>query len=148
MEIRIKPFSELSAKTLYDVLALRTEIFVVEQKCAYQEVDHHDQQSIHVMGYKKEELVAYARIVAPQEIYEEPSIGRVCVKLSSRNAQLGRQIFEAALKEAESVYPETTLKIQAQVYLEDFYTSLEFKTISQPYLDFGIWHVDMIKTHP
>ena len=130
MEIRIQQFTDLTTKSLYEILALRTEIFVVEQKCAYQEVDFHDQQSVHILGYEGDKLVAYARIVAPLEIYEEPSIGRVCVNTPHRGAQFGRQIFEAALKEAERVYPKKTLKIQAQVYLEEFYTSLKLETLT------------------
>ncbi|MEQ9261940.1 MAG: GNAT family N-acetyltransferase [Owenweeksia sp.] len=137
----------MSSTQLYELLALRTAIFVVEQKCAYQEVDHHDQECVHILGYRQTELVAYARIAAPQTIYEEPSIGRVCVHSDYRGRQWGRKIFEAALNEAGNRYPAQNLKIQAQVYLEDFYSSLGFQTISKPYLDFGIWHVDMVRNH-
>ncbi|HBF22131.1 MAG TPA: GNAT family N-acetyltransferase [Cryomorphaceae bacterium] len=145
MRISIREFKQLSTIELYDILALRTRIFVVEQKCAYQEVDYHDQHSIHITGYNYQQLVAYARVVAPHELYDEPSIGRVCVHPDYRGMQLGRRIFEIAVSEAESMYPGQALKIQAQVYLEDFYATQGFQTITQPYLDFGIWHVDMVK---
>lgn len=146
MNIDIREFKQLNANELYDILSLRTRIFVVEQKCAYQEVDYHDQHAVHVTGYKNHKLVAYARVVAPYKLYDEPSIGRVCVHPDYRGKQYGRKVFEVALNEARTLYPSQTLKIQAQVYLEDFYVSMGFKTITKPYLDFGIWHVDMVKT--
>ncbi len=147
MEIVIKKFSELSLTELYELLALRTQIFVVEQNCAYQEVDNHDQNALHIIGYKDEKMMAYARLVAPGQVYEEPSIGRVCVHEEHRGHQFGRTVFMAALEKAKALYPKQTLKIQAQVYLEEFYRSVGFKTISKPYPDFGIWHVDMIKDY-
>lgn len=147
MEVIIKNFDELSAEEVYQVLALRTDIFVVEQECAYQEVDGFDQASQHFLGMDGGKLVAYARNVPPKQVYNEPSIGRVAVHKDYRQKGYGRIIFRAALSELIKSYPEQTLKIQAQVYLEGFYQSFGFKTVTEPYPDFGIWHVDMLLTH-
>jgi len=145
MEVIIKTWPQLSKEELYQVLGLRVKVFVVEQECAYQEVDQHDQTAIHLLGFDNEKLVAYARIVAPGTVYNEPSIGRVAVEKEHRNKGYGREIFTHSLEKAKQLYPKQTLKIQAQTYLEDFYKSFGFRTISKPYPDVGIWHIDMIK---
>lgn len=144
MEIHTKKFDQLSAEQLYELMALRESVFVVEQECAYQELDNFDQEATHILGYNQNVLVAYARVLSPSTVYTESSIGRVLVKKEARNAGLGRKIFDAALTEAQKLYSDQIIKIQAQVYLEEFYASFGFKTISEPYPDWGIWHVDMI----
>lgn len=145
METRVRKFQELTTEELYEILRLRTEVFVVEQGCAYQEVDGHDVSSQHMMVYDKDELVSYARLVPPGDIYTEPSIGRVVVKKTSRNSGHGRIIFQQAIEEITKLYPAHPIKIQAQVYLEEFYRGFGFETVSKPYPDVGIWHVDMIR---
>ncbi len=144
MKIESKNFEQLDKNELYDVLAFREKIFVVEQECAYQELDHFDQQSTHILGYSQNELVAYARVLPPDTVYTQSSIGRVAVKKEARNTGFGRLLFKAALEEAQRLYSDQNIKIQAQIYLEEFYASFGFKTISEPYPDWGIWHVDMI----
>ncbi len=143
MEIQVKKWGELSRDELYACLDLRIKVFVVEQHCAYQEADGHDQNSQHILGYENGKLVAYARLVAPGEIYDEPSIGRVAVDKDHRDKGYGRKLFAEAVEKTRKQYPGQTLKIQAQTYLEVFYQSFGFKTISEPYPDFGVWHVDM-----
>ena len=145
MNIEIKEFSQLSVNGLYALLKLRTDVFVVEQDCAYAELDDHDQSSFHILGFEENSLVAYARVVPPGAVYTQPSIGRVAVHKDFREKGYGRLIFEAAVSKASAVYPNQILKIQAQCYLEDFYKNFGFKTISEPYPDFGIWHVDMLR---
>lgn len=142
--IQIKPFSGLSADELYTLLKLRTDIFVVEQNCAYAELDDYDQECLHVLAYEGETLVAYARVVPPGAVYKQASIGRVAVHKAYRAKGYGRLLFKAALTETKKVHPNQVVKIQAQTYLEAFYQSFGFKTISEPYPDFGIWHVDMV----
>ena len=145
MNLSIRPFEELKTGELYAALKLRSDIFVVEQRCAYSDPDDFDQLATHVMGIYGDQIVAYARILPPQTVYEQPSIGRVCVHRDFRNRGFGRKIFNSSLREAQRIYPKKPIKIQAQIYLEDFYRSCAFKTISEPYLDFDIWHVDMLQ---
>ncbi len=144
MKIFIKEFEQLSTQELFKILKLRTKIFVVEQNCAYQEVDDADLKSVHVFGKLKDGIIACARIVPPEAIYKEPSIGRVAVSKDFRNQNLGREIFQKSLEKAKEMYPNQTLKIQAQTYLEKWYKSSGFETVSEPYPDFGIMHVDML----
>ncbi|MGZ3866665.1 MAG: GNAT family N-acetyltransferase, partial [Bacteroidia bacterium] len=95
MKIRVKKFKELSVTELYDILRLRSEIFVLEQNCVYLDQDNNDQLSIHVCGYKKGELIAYARIVPPNTIFKTVSIGRVVVNEKYRGKSYGYDIMEA-----------------------------------------------------
>lgn len=125
-------------------MKLRVDIFVVEQNCAYEELDNFDQEAIHILGYSQNELTAYTRVLARDTVYSQCSIGRVAVKKEARNAGFGRIVFEAAVLEAKKLFLDQEIKIQAQIYLEEFYASFGFKTISEPYPDWGIWHVDMI----
>ncbi len=144
-EIQYKSFAELNTNELYDLLALRTDIFVVEQNCVYPELDYHDQASVHLMLYNQRELRAYARLVPPGGVYELASIGRIAVRANFRRHGFGRKIFEASLKHMSRLYPGSAIKLQAQTYLEAFYGAYGFETISKPYPDFGVMHVDMIK---
>lgn len=145
MNINNYRFSDLTTDQLYALLHLRTEVFVVEQNCAYSELDGFDQQAMHILGTDSEgNLVAYARILPPQSVYEEASTGRVAVEKNARHKGYGRGIFAYALDLAIAIHPSQPIKIQAQLYLEDFYKSFGFTTISEPYPDWGIWHVDMV----
>ena len=84
MEFTVKKFSQLTIDQLYSVLQLRSEVFVVEQDCVYQDIDYKDQKSLHVLGYKEEQLIAYTRIFQPGDYFKEASIGRVLVKENQR----------------------------------------------------------------
>ena len=107
-------------------------------------MDNQDQQALHVIGWQNNKVVACARICPPLSVYREPSIGRVAVKMEDRGSGFGRQLFKRALEETLRQYPNQKIKIQAQVYLEEFYKSFGFVTISEPYPDVGVMHVDMI----
>ena len=144
MKISILKFEELDIHQLYNLLKLRTDVFVVEQDCAYPELDDFDKEAVHLLGYDGNSLTAYARILASNTVYGQPSIGRVVVKKEARQAGFGRILFKAALEEAQRLYPKEDIKIQAQTYLEEFYKSYGFETISEPYPDAGVWHIDMI----
>ncbi len=139
-----KNLSALKPEELHALYQLRTAIFVVEQACAYQEVDEHDLQSLHLLAWQGAELVACARICPPHTVYQQASIGRVAVAENHRGQGLGRQVFQRALNLSLERYPGQELKIQGQCYLEKFYHSFGFKTVSEPYPDWGIMHVDMI----
>ena len=136
--------TELSSRQLYQLFRLRTQVFVVEQQCAYPEVDEIDEKAGHVLGYHQQQLVACARLVPPGLSYPQPSIGRVAVALPFRGRGWGRQAFQYAFRQMQARYPQQPVKIQAQQYLESFYHRLGFRTVSRPYPDVGIMHVDMI----
>ena len=145
LNIKTKTFNELTTQELYDLLQLRSEVFVVEQDCVYQDVDGKDQKALHVLGYKEEKLVAYTRVFKPGLYFKEASIGRVVVKEKERQFKYGYKIMEASIKAIQNYYNETIIKISAQTYLKKFYTNLGFKTIGEEYLEDDIPHVAMIK---
>lgn len=144
MQLVSRSYSALSVEELYQILKLRVDVFVVEQKCAYPELDNYDQAAQHILAINEEGLAGYARVLPPDTVYKEASIGRVCIKKEERNKQFGRKLFDFSLQTAKDLFLQEPIKIQAQTYLEDFYASYGFKTITEPYLDFGIAHVDMI----
>jgi len=146
MQIVVKTFQDLNLNELYEVLALRSEVFVVEQDCVYQDIDGKDQKALHVLGYKDGKLVAYTRCFNKGLYFEEASIGRVIVKEDQRKYGYGHQIFEASIKEVESRFEAKKIKISAQKYLTKFYESHDFKQIGEGYLEDGIPHIGMIKS--
>ncbi|MDZ7845553.1 MAG: GNAT family N-acetyltransferase [Owenweeksia sp.] len=142
--IGIKKFEELSLQALYEVLALRTDVFVVEQNCPYPELDFHDQSCVHVLLRQESRLVGYARVAPPGSVYQELSIGRMVICKQNRGQGFGHQVFAAAVKHARLHFKGEAIKIQAQCYLEDFYQGFGFKSTSAPYPDYGVMHVDML----
>lgn len=144
MQLTSKTFEELTTRELYEILKLRTEVFVVEQNCPYLEVDGKDLQSYHLYFIQDDSIQAYLRILPAGVSYEELSIGRVLVREESRGLGLGRRLMEEALKFIENDLGERVVKIQAQHYLEKFYASFGFQSISEVYLDDGIPHIDML----
>ena len=142
--ISIKHFDELSTSELYRIIHLREKVFVVEQKSYYLDADNNDQESWHLMLIEDNTLAAYLRILPPGLTYKYPSIGRVVVEPNFREQSLGRKIMEEAIRFVNDKFPETSIKIGAQVYLNDFYISLGFKNIGEKYLEDGIPHIDML----
>jgi ElaA protein len=140
-----KKFEELSVAELYTILRLRAEVFVVEQNCAYLDTDNKDQYCHHLMGWKDDELIAYTRLVPPGVSYEYPSIGRVVTSPTARRGGFGRMLMEKSIEETISLYGETPIRIGAQLYLKDFYSSFGFITSSEIYLEDGIEHIEMTK---
>ena len=145
MKVLVKNYSDLTKDELYDLLQLRSEIFVVEQDCVYQDIDRKDQKSLHVLGYKNDNLIAYTRLFKPGDYFENASIGRVVVKASERNFQYGYTIMKASIEAIKEHYNETTIKISAQTYLKRFYNNLDFFEVGEEYLEDGIPHVGMLK---
>jgi len=145
LQISIKLFSELTTIELYAILQLRSEVFVVEQDCVYQDIDYKDQKAIHVLGYKNEKLVAYTRIFKPGDYFKEASIGRVVVAQNERKFRYGFVIMEHSIKAVKDFFNETIIKISAQKYLKNFYESLDFEQIGEEYLEDNIPHIPMIK---
>ncbi|MEP0214644.1 MAG: GNAT family N-acetyltransferase [Cellulophaga sp.] len=145
MVICVKSFSELTTKDLYAVLQLRSEIFVVEQNCVYQDIDGKDFNALHVLGFKNDQLVAYTRIFKPGDYFKDASIGRVVVKKSERQHKYGYNIMEASIIAVKEQLQQTTIKISAQKYLLKFYNNLGFKEEGEEYLEDGIPHMVMYK---
>lgn len=146
MEIYIKTFNELTIKELYDLLQLRSEVFVVEQNCVYQDIDGKDDKALHILGMKGDELVAYTRCFAPGIYFEEATIGRVVVPVEERKDGYGHAIMIASLSAISEKYNTTEVKLSAQTYLTGFYALHGFKKTGDEYLEDGIPHVDMVKT--
>ena len=143
MEIEIKPFAELTIYELYDLLQLRSEVFVVEQDCAYQDIDGKDEKALHVFVKKEGKTVAYTRCFAPGMYFEEASIGRVVVPADQRKYGYGHVIMEASIKAIEKKYQTKDIKVSAQTYLRKFYESHGFIQIGEGYLEDGIPHIAM-----
>ena len=146
LEIKLKTFKELNINELYDMLQLRSEVFVVEQNCVYQDIDGKDEKALHVLGYKNAKLVAYTRIFKPGEYFKEASIGRVVVKENERQHKYGYDIMKASINAIKSHYNENLIKISAQTYLKSFYNNLEFFEVGEGYLEDGIPHIAMLKS--
>ena len=146
MEIIIKPFKELTTEELYAVLQLRSEVFVVEQDCVYQDVDGKDFRAMHVLGKKEDMLVAYTRVFKPGDYFEKTAIGRVVVKASERQYGLGKIIMQATIQYIELNFEESTMVLSAQTYLIKFYNSLGFQEVGEEYLEDDIPHIKMIRS--
>lgn len=143
-EISVKTFSELTTEELYIILRLRSEVFVVEQKCIYQDIDNYDQDALHVCAYANNELQAYTRIIKPEIKYiGASSVGRVLTNPSSRSQGLGKEIVMAAIKQCNEVWPSLPITISAQQYLEKFYSELGFDKKSDAYMEDDIPHIEM-----
>lgn len=144
MSFTLKTFEQLTNTELYNILKVRTEVFIVEQNCPYPEVDGKDLQSYHLYKEENGEIIAYLRILARGVSYKELSIGRVLVKKEYRGRKLAQQMMEHALQFIQNELNETTVKIQAQEYLRKFYRSFGFEAISETYLEDNIPHIDML----
>ena len=145
LKITTKTFQELTTKELYDLLQLRTEVFVVEQDCVYQDLDGKDEKALHVIGKKNNKIVAYTRVFKPGDYFKEASIGRVVVNKEERQHKYGYDIMEASIKAVNDYFNETIIKLSAQTYLKKFYNNLGFKEIGEEYLEDGIPHIAMIR---
>jgi ElaA protein len=143
---------QLDVATLYDVLALRSAVFVVEQECAYQDIDGLDlaKGTVHVLGREERRsgIAAYARVLAPDAEHPTPRIGRVLVAPEARGQQLARPLMKQALAACERRWPGEAVELGAQAHLTGFYASLGFEAVSEPYDEDGIPHVWMRRPRP
>ena len=146
MDVTVKEFKALTLEELYGILQLRSEVFVVEQDCVYQDLDGKDQKALHVVGLKNNKVIAYARLFKPGDYFKEASIGRVVVSPSTRKEGYGVEIMRASIQAVKEQYNETTMRISAQKYLLKFYNSLGFVQEGEEYLEDGIPHVAMVKS--
>lgn len=145
MRIKVKTFEALELQELYDLLQLRSEIFVVEQNCVYQDIDGKDQKALHVMGFENDKLVAYTRIFPPGVYFDEAAIGRVLVRESARKSHFGHAIMAASLKTIEDEFKTRQIKLSAQTYLTKFYEGHGFRQTGEGYLEDGIPHIAMVR---
>jgi len=145
LKIVTKTFQELTTKELYELLQLRSDVFVVEQDCVYQDVDGKDYKALHVIGFKEDKIVAYTRIFKPGDYFKQASIGRVVVSKSERAYKYGYDIMNASIEAVKIRYNETTIHLSAQCYLKKFYTNLGFNEVGEEYLEDGIPHIGMLK---
>lgn len=145
MKFITKTFSELTTNELYAILQLRSEVFVVEQDCVYQDLDYKDQKSLHVLGFKEDKIIAYTRIFKPGDYFTEASIGRVVVKDSERKYGYGHDLMKASIEAVRNHFNTSVITISAQVYLTKFYNSHGFNKVSDEYLEDGIPHIEMLR---
>ena len=145
LEIIIRNFSELNLSELYDLMQLRSEVFVVEQDCVYQDIDGKDDKALHVMGFLNDQLVAYTRCFSPGIYFQEAAIGRVVVKKTTRKDGFGHEILEASIQAIKERFSTSLIKLSAQTYLIKFYESHGFRQVGEGYLEDGITHIGMVK---
>ncbi|MCT4622069.1 MAG: GNAT family N-acetyltransferase [Schleiferiaceae bacterium] len=145
MELRfeVKTFDELTKEELYDLLQLRSEVFVVEQNCPYQDLDGKDTIAFHVLGTLDGKIMAYTRLFAPGKYYKETSIGRVVTSPSIRMEGAGKSIMAFSLEKAKALF-KANIRIMAQCYLTKFYEDFGFVQEGQEFLEDGIPHIEMI----
>ena len=141
MELVVKHFSELSADELFELYKLRVSVFVVEQKCPYQEVDDADRAAYHVWLKDENGIEAYARVLPQGAVFPTASIGRVIAV--KRRCGLGSKIVEAAVNVARIYLNAGKITIEAQVYARSLYEKHGFRQTSEEFLEDGIPHIQM-----
>ena len=137
-------FTDFDVPTLFQYMRLRQQVFVVEQNCAYPDMDDLDGVSMHLLGWIDDQIVACLRLVPPGLKYSEPSIGRVISLAKMRGVGIGYQLVDAGLKGSIEQYPGMGNRIGAQAHLQRFYARHGFFTVSDEYDEDGILHVDML----
>lgn len=140
---KIKPFETLSLNELYEALRLRSEVFVVEQNCVYQDVDGKDELALHLLGVYNGKIVAYARLFNAGDYFENASIGRVVIKQDFRDRKWGHDLMKTAIKGVNQYFGQSKITISAQLYLQKFYESQGFVKTSEMYLEDDIPHIQM-----
>ena len=143
LSFKIKRFNELSIQELYQLLQLRSEVFVVEQNCVYQDIDGKDEKALHVMGFYENEIVAYSRIFNKGYYFDEASIGRVVVSQKVRAKNFGHDLMKISIEAIKKEFKTSNITISAQEYLKKFYETHNFKQTSEMYLEDDIPHIQM-----
>ena len=144
MKITVFKYQDLGPDRLYEILKLRSEVFVVEQKCAYQDLDNKDEKALHLVGEENNKIIAYTRIFRKGDFFKNSSIGRVLVKKEYRNKDYGRKIMISSIEKLKKDAKEEKIELSAQKYLLKFYSELGFEKTGEEYLEDNIPHVKMI----
>ena len=144
-----RQFADLTPHALYAALRARSEVFVVEQHCAFLDLDDADQEAWHLLGWVErggtKALAAYLRLLQPGCRFTEASIGRVLTAAHFRRIGAGRELMREGVRKSIEIYPEHGIRIGAQRYLESFYAEFGFRPASEPYLEDGIAHIEMLR---
>ena len=148
LQWQILSFTELTGAGLYAVLRLRQEVFVVEQNCAYLDLDNLDQEATHMLGTQEGELLAYQRCLPPGLSYPESSLGRIVVCPTIRGQRLGSVLVQRGIEHNLLRWPGSGIRINAQAHLQDFYSSLGFYAQGSEYLEDNILHRQMLYQLP
>lgn len=142
MELVIKHFSQLTIQELYDILALRVSVFVVEQNCPYQELDGHDKDAYHVWLQDENGIQAYLRVLNKGVTMEETAIGRVVTR--QRRCGLGLRILDSGINVAKEKFGAKKIMLEAQVYAKSLYEKAGFRQVGEEFLEDGIPHIPML----
>ncbi|QMM53619.1 GNAT family N-acetyltransferase [Enterobacter sp. RHB15-C17] len=139
--------SELTVSALYALLKLRCEVFVVEQTCPYQDIDGDDLvgENRHILGWKDDALVAYARILKSEDDFDPVVIGRVIISSKARGEKLGYKLMEQTLESCKKQWPDKALYLGAQAHLQPFYAHFGFAPVTEVYDEDGIPHIGMAR---
>jgi len=141
---KVKSFGELNTNELYELLRLRSEVFVVEQNCVFLDQDNKDQQCYHLLLFCEGQLAAYCRLVPAGLSYHEVSIGRVVSSPTYRGKGMGRKVMELAIQSCQDLFGAKPIRIGAQTYATAFYESLGFVAEGDAYDEDGIEHIEMV----
>lgn len=141
MELIVKHFSQLSAEELFEIYRLRVSVFIVEQRCPYQDVDDADRTAYHLWLRDENGIAAYARLLPPGVTFPSAAIGRVIAV--RRRCGLGTRIVDAAINAAREKLSADVITIEAQVYARSLYEKAGFVQTSEEFLEDGIPHVQM-----
>lgn len=145
MLIETKFFDQLNVAELYEILRLRSAVFVVEQNCVYQDIDDKDKDALHIIGRIDNEIVAYARCFPKGIYFDHAAIGRVLIKNTHRGKALGHNLIKTAVEAVEKEFGKQPILISAQTHLSEFYEAHQFKKIGEGYLEDGIPHHKMLR---
>ncbi len=150
LEWKCKHFNQLSNDQLYELLKFRVDIFVVEQNCAYPELDDNDRtpNTHHLLAYEKDKLVACARLLPAGINYPDCSIGRFAVGANWRNQGIGSLLMQQCLEQIKLLWPDEDIRLSAQAHLKEFYQTFGFSQTSEIYMEDGIPHIEMFKNKP
>ena len=142
---RLLAFEDLRVSELYEVLRLRSEVFVVEQQCIFHDMDGSDPQAMHLLGVRGGELVAYARCFEAAVKFPEASFGRVLTRQSERHTGLGHALIDQAITAISQLWGPQPIRIGAQMQLAKFYGQHGFEDAGKPYMEDGIEHLEMLR---
>ncbi len=145
LEIFIKKYEELAVDELYDILQLRSEVFVVEQACVYNDLDGLDKKAAHIWISEGRKIIATARILPAGVRFHQVSIGRVVVHPKYRGREIGKLIMRRAITYAQESMLAKEIKVSAQLYLKKFYEELGFRVATEVYDEDGIPHIGMFR---